>query len=178
VELTEQRKWEFIRDAPERDALTPEVRAVGMSLKAVAVISPWPEWAFANLALAVARDLIVYVSDVDRVGREQIDGLTDPQGSALASLERGTDDCDAKARMFVALCLSVGIPARMLPRWRGSLLQHVWAECHVKGPFDKTARWWWAETILDRARLGDRAEVVPKESDTGKWLYSSLPKAS
>ena len=136
-------------------------------------MSPWPEWAFANYALCVARDNIIYMSDITRVGREQIDGFTDPQGSTLASLERGTDDCDAKARLFVALCLSQNIPARMLPRWIGGNLRHVSAEVFVRGPLERSARWWPVETILDRARLGDTAEAIPVEIDTGRWAQTA-----
>lgn len=170
---SEQRKWEFLRDAPARDALTPELRNVAQHLRAVAFVSPWKSWAFASLAFSVANDLIVYVSDVDRVGREQIDGLTDPQGSTLSSLERGTDDCDAKARIFVALCLAVGISAEMQPLWRGERLQHVFGRVWVQGPYDTAPRWYNAETILARAKLGDERQAIPTETDTGSWLYSS-----
>ena len=169
----EQRKWEFLRDAPGRDAGTPEIRGVAKNLHAVACASQWPEWAFAQLAFCVANDLIVYLSDVTRVGREQIDGLTDPQGSALASLERGTDDCDAKARIFVALCLAAGLHAEMCPLWRGDVLGHVFAKVFVQGPYDRGPRWYNAETILARAKLGDTKEQVPGEKDTGGWRYSS-----
>jgi transglutaminase-like putative cysteine protease len=170
---SEKTKWEFLRDAPARDALTPELRNVAQHLRAVAFVSPWKSWAFASLAFSVANDLIVYVSDVDRVGREQIDGLTDPQGSTLSSLERGTDDCDAKARIFVALCLAVGISAEMVPLWKGSRLQHVYGRVWVQGPYDTAARWYNAETILARAKLGDERQNVPPEPDTGSWRYSS-----
>ena len=66
---------------------------------------------FAKLAQALARDCITYRTDVERVGREQIDGITDPYQPVSVSLNRGVDDCDAKARLFVALCHAEGIPA-------------------------------------------------------------------
>ena len=160
---TDQQKWIFLRDAPARDAQSEEMRAYAQSVLKVAGIGPWPRWLFANLAHCIARDGIVYMSDIVRTGGEQIDGFTDPQGSTLASLERGTDDCDAKARLFVALCLAVGLPARMVPRWRGSQLSHVSAEVYVQGPLERASRWWPVETILDRARIGDVAESIPLE---------------
>lgn len=175
---SESEKWEFLRDVPERDARSPELRAIAAPLLAVAGASQWPRWAFVQLAQCVARDLIVYQSDIDRVGREQIDGYTDPQGSTIEPLSRGSDDCDAKARLFVALCLSVQIPARMFPRWRRGSLTHVSAEVFCQSPPDLHERWRPVETILDRARLGDVAEGIPREIDTGRWAQTTMRKAS
>lgn len=172
---TEQAKWEFLQSAPARDAQSLELRSVATNLFKVASVSQWKEWAYAQLAFCVANDLIVYLSDVTRVGREQIDGFTDPQGSTLASLERGTDDCDAKARLFVALCLAAGLRAEMVPLWKGQNLQHVYARVFVRGPFDSAPRWFTAETILARAKLGDERTDVPGEKDTGGWMFSSVP---
>jgi hypothetical protein len=174
MNLGDQKKWEFLRSAPDQDARTPEVHALARSLLTVAAVSPWPRWAFVQLAHCVARDLILYQSDVDRVGREQIDGFTDPQGSRLAALERGSDDCDAKARLFVALCQSVAIPARMVPRWQQGRLRHVSAEVWSERPPDLRPCWRPVETILDRARLGDVAEAVPVEIDTGHWAQTKV----
>ena len=172
-------KWEFLRDVPARDAQSPELMAIAQPLLQVAGASPWPRWAFVQMALCVARDLIVYMSDIDRVGREQIDGWTDPQGSTIEALTRGADDCDAKARIFCALCLSVRIPAEMVPRWSRGVLRHVSARVLCETPLSKgKAVWWPVETILDRARLGDVAEGVPVEIDTGKWAQTTLRKAS
>jgi len=167
----ETRKWEFLRNAPARDAATPEISDLANYLQLVALRSPWPMWAFAKLAMAVARDCIQYQLDSDRVGREQIDGFTDPQGPADAPLRRGYDDCDAKARLFVALCLAKGIPAEMVPRWKDGRLAHVYGRAMLLGPNETVPRWYYAETILSRARLGEVAENVPKELETGKWAF-------
>lgn len=165
----EQKKWEFLRDVPVRDAQQQEVQWLARALWAIACLSPWRQWAFSQLALAVCRDLIVYMSDIDRVGREQIDGFTDPYISPLEPLVRGADDCDAKARLFVALCLAVQVPAEMVPRVRRGYLQHVSAKVYLQTPLDRAPRWYPVETILDRARLGDTAEAVPVEIDTHRW---------
>lgn len=167
----EMRKWEFLRDAPARDAKTPEIVSLAKHLWGPAVRSPWPDWCFANLALALARDCVLYQLDTDRVGREQIDGYTDPQGPADIDLIRGVDDCDGKARFFVALCLAGGVSAAMVPRWTGPMLAHVYGSAWLKGPKDTEPRWWFAETILRRARLGETSDTVPREPDTGKWLF-------
>jgi hypothetical protein len=177
-EPDEQRKWEFLRDVPIRDATSVEnpgneqLRQIVAALASVANFSRWPQWCFANLALCLARDCITYQLDSDRVGREQIDGWPpDPYISPLEPFTRGVDDCDAKARIFVALCLARNMHAEMVPRWRQGKLTHVYGRVFVQGPGEKAPRWYYAETILRRARLGDIAEVVPKEIETGKWLF-------
>ncbi len=167
----EIRKWEFLRNAPAGDAQTTEIRTIAGALGLVARRSPWPGWCFANLALALARDCVLYQLDTDRIGREQIDGYTDQQGPADIDLTRGVDDCDGKARLFVAVCLAGGVPAEMVPRWTGPVLSHVYAACTVQGPKDRAPRRWYAETILRRAILGEKSDQVPREPDTGKWLF-------
>lgn len=167
----EQRKWAFLASVPAVDAQDPELQMVAGYLGAVAALSPHPDWSFANLALALVRDCIAYQLDNERVGREQIDGYTDPYVSPLRPLRDGVDDCDAKARMFVALCLARGLRAQMVDRWTGIRLSHVHAVVWLKGPRAAAPRWWFAETILKRARLGDVAENVPKELETGKWSF-------
>lgn len=180
-------KWEFLRDIPAKDAQAPEVQALAANLWAVACASKCPRWAYVELAHAVARDLIRYVPDTARVGREQIDGFTDPPVSPLAPLERGTDDCDAKARLFVTLCLARQIAAEMVPLpgvaqlRAGKALQHVSARVFVALPaYDRekkeltedAPRWVPIETILARAKTAEPANHVPVEKDTGNWLYS------
>jgi hypothetical protein len=177
LQPSEQEKWEFLRTVPLRDATSSEtegndqLRMIAAALANVANLSPWPQWAFANLALALARDCVVYETDTKRVGREQIDGYTDPYVSPILPYTRGTDDCDAKARLFVALCLCRQLHAEMVPRARGDRLAHVFARIFLCGPNELSPKWYYAETILRRARLGDIAEAVPKELDTGKWSF-------
>lgn len=165
------RKWGFLEAAPKRDALTAEVIELARRIGTVASLTPTADWCYANLALALVRDCIAYQLDNERMGREQIDGYTDPPVSPLLPLARGVDDCDAKARLFVALCLARGLDAQMVPRWKGPRLSHVYARVYLRGPRNVAPRWWFAETILRRARLGDVAENVPKELETGKWSF-------
>jgi transglutaminase-like putative cysteine protease len=180
-------KLQFLQTVSAKDAAEPEVQALAENLWQVACASRFPKWAFVELAQCVARDLIRYVTDHERVGREQIDGWTDPYISPLAPLERGTDDCDAKARLFVALCLARQISAKVMPRptetevKAGRPLTHVWALVWVGLPiYDKTTKtltqgaqnWVPIETILARAKVNEQAEHIPHERDTGNWLYS------
>lgn len=184
---TDWEKYQFLRDIVRKDAEQPEVQAIAENLWKVACVSPCQRWAYVELAQCVARDLIRYETDQNRVGREQIDGWTDPYVSPLAPLERGVDDCDAKARLFVALCLARGIAAEIAPRptperiKAGEKFAHAAAKVYVGLPiYDRTTktltqgppRWVPIETILARAKVGEQAERVPGERDTGSWLYS------
>lgn len=121
---------------------------------------------FFKLAHALARDCIRYESDIKQFGHEDIAGVTraPEPNDAVDALIRGSDDCDAKARLFVALCLAKGFSAKLDPKWENGELKHVSAQVEYNGS------WIPVETILTRARLGDRANDVPVEKKTGKWL--------
>jgi len=160
-------KWAFLAQAPYRDAKHPRIEKIAAGLDLAA---NGDARCYAHLAHALARDCIRYVSDTQRTGGEDIAGYTREPGEldAVEALDRGRDDCDAKARLFVALCLARGLTARMRPLWRrsadGDKLQHVSAEVLLGG------RWQPVETTLARARLGEEPERVPKEAHTGQWL--------
>lgn len=161
--MSDRDKWEFLERAPVLDAFDPGLQDVARSLWRAALCEPRT---FAHLAHALARDGIRYQTDTARTGGEDIAGFTRRQAHALEPLERGKDDCDAKARLFVALCLAVGLRARMVPKWEGETLRHVSAAVTLGG------RELAVETILARARLGDTAERIPTEKDTKRWLYT------
>lgn len=167
----EKTKWEFLKNAPFRDAKHPAIVKRARALREATEGSPWPGYAFVCLAHAMAKDAIVYQLDTDRVGREQIDGFTDPQGAPDVPFTRGVDDCDGKARFFVSLCIASGIRAEMVDRWDldTGRLAHVYARVYVFAPNTTSPAWFSVETILRRARIGDVAEHVPKEPETGKW---------
>lgn len=163
-------KWERLQDVTRADALDPDIRALSQSLAAVAA---GDRRRFVLLAHCVARDWIRYQSDTERTGGEDIAGVTrgPKPGDATEALRRGTDDCDAKARLFVALCLAAGMSAQLEPLWKpgaSKLLQlsHVFASVELNG---KTV---YAETILSRARLGDHPLHVPFEKGTHQWQNS------
>lgn len=147
-------KFAFLEAVPWRDARDPRILAAARALRAVAR----GDQSFAHLAHALARDCIRYQTDTARVGREHI-----RPGSVWEDYERGVDDCDAKARLFCAVCIAGSLPARVVPRWTGGRLSHVSAEVQIFGS------WVPVELTVARARLGDVAEDVPVETETGKW---------
>lgn len=118
---------------------------------------------FALLCHAIARDGVPYRSDTQRTGGEDIAGLTRPPEHPFAVLRREGDDCDAKARLFVALCRAGGLQAEVIPLWKGGALQHVFSRVRL-GPV-----WESAELTLSRARLGDEPQTVPYEKNKNDW---------
>lgn len=171
---TEGEKWKFLDAAPARDARHPMIRQIAAGIWDLVKLSRPSSTSiarvrFADLALTISRDWIRYETDTDRVGSEDIAGYTRPAtpDDAVDALWRGVDDCDAKARLFVALCLAGGIEARTVPHWRNDQL------AHVSGAFTSDgATWIPVETTLTRARLGDTQETIPKETETGQWQTS------
>ena len=163
-------KWHFLAQVPYRDAEHPEIIRRAAALRVAAAGRPC---CFAQLAHALVRDCISYVRDIQRTGAEDIAGFSrEPtERDAVDALERGRDDCDAKARLFVALCLAGDLMARMRPLWRWSPEHQAERLAHVSAEVFLDNRWWPVETILARARLGDEPEQVPKEINTGRWRH-------
>jgi transglutaminase-like putative cysteine protease len=163
LQPAELQKWRFLAAAPYLDCRDAKIHKLAARLFECAQRDPER---FANLAQCVCRDNVKFVRDTARVGEEDIAGYTRIPGrlDAVEALVRGADDCDAKARLFVALCLSVGIPARMEKIvTRAGALQHVYAIVTLDG------RALPVELTLRRARVGDDPYAVPKEAD-GQWL--------
>lgn len=151
-------KWAFLRDAPRRDAREHVVRRLAVLLDELSFGDPDR---FLELAHCFVTRCIRFESDTARVGGEDI-----PRAGQLSEvIRRGVDDCDAKARLMVALCLVRGLEARMVDHWNGDELRHVSAEVRVSS----AAPWQHFECTLRRALPGERAEQVPKEPD-GRWL--------
>jgi len=150
-------KWEFLRRAPEIDRTERKIRELAAGLWEATGRDPR---AFAELAHAYARDVILYMTDTEQFGGEDIA----PAGALGDVLDRKVDDCDAKARLFVALCRAVGLQAEMVPHWSdgGRRLAHVSAKVQVRGA------WLPVELTLARARLGEEPHDVPRDV-TGHW---------
>lgn len=148
-------KWEYLRRAPELDCLEAPIFELALHLWEAARADVR---AFAQLAHAYARDVIRYMSDIQQFGEEDIA----PAGGLSDVLARGVDDCDAKARLFVALCRAVHVAAEMQPKWRGEILAHVFARVRIAGA------WMPVELTLARAKLGEDAGEVPREV-SGRW---------
>jgi transglutaminase-like putative cysteine protease len=146
-------KWNWLKEAPHSDVKSRQIIIIARGLKQASFGS---DTLYAHLALAIARDGIKYQIDTERVGREDL-------GHPINALFRGVDDCDAKSRLFVALCLAVNIPAHMEGVWNNGRLQHVYGRVYLN------SKWYSAETTLSRARLGDNPMDVPREK-SGKLL--------
>lgn len=166
--MSDREKWEFLRSAPERDSKNPRIRELAANLGRACQLSTGDKQRrqrrFVELARTVAGAWIRQVIDTDRIGGEDIAGFTTAPTAddAVDALDRGVDDCDAKARLFCALCLAVGIPAQMVPQWRDDDLTHVFASVLLAGA------WLPVELTLARAVLGEYGTDVPKETN-GKW---------
>jgi transglutaminase-like putative cysteine protease len=171
---SELAKWKFLEAAPAIDAKEPKVRELASALN---VAAQGDARRFVRLAMAYCRDVIQYETDTDRVGIEDIQ----PAGELSDIIERGVDDCDGLARLFVALCLARGgIRAEMRPGWKkneampgGQELAHVFAHVWEDGAFHTV------ELTLERARFGDPPRDVPKEVTgprTGHWLRNEAPR--
>jgi hypothetical protein len=121
----------------------------------------------AEVAMALPRDCVTYQSDMQRVKREDLD-------SPENVWRRGIDDCDGKARLFVAIVKAAhdgADVARPVPGWKpcegnpaALWLSHVSAEVLLSG------EWLPVELTLARARLGEKPEAVPKEIESGRWM--------
>lgn len=162
--ITDQHKWQLLQEACIADSNNPRIIKMSKMIWGLSMSNPIR---FFKLVLAVCRDGIVYESDIKQFGHEDIAGVTRPPepNDAIEAYDRGSDDCDSKARLFVAICLAAGFRARLWPLWKHGALKHVAAEVDFNG------RTYHAETILSRARLGEMHTQVPKESD-GKWKMS------
>ena len=164
VQLPDADKWELLQEVCVLDSRNLKLIRMAELLWELSLSQPIR---YFKLALALTRDCIEYESDIKQFGHEDIEGVTRPPepDEAIEAYIRGHDDCDAKARLFVALCLAAGFKARLWPLWKHGSLQHVAAEVLFNG------KWIHAETILARARLGEMHTSVPKETD-GKWKMS------
>lgn len=97
-----------------------------------------------------------------RFVRDGIRYVPDGPGEELSDSEQtirtAAGDCDDKARLFVALCRSDKLEARILPVFRGDDFTHVQAEVFLKirGPRERvaSARWVPAELIVRDVELG------------------------
>ncbi len=162
--ITDEHKWQLLQDVCVVDSKDPRIIKMSKLIWELSLSQPIR---FFKLCLAVARDGIEYESDIKQFGGEDISGVTRPPepNDAIDAYTRGHDDCDSKARLFVALCLAAGFNARLWPLWKHGALRHVAAEVEFHG------KWIHAETIVSRARLGEMHTDVPKERN-GQWKMS------
>ena len=163
--MSDREKWAYLAAIPEIDARHPAiVRLAAGCLE----LGAGDRRRALIIAHAVAGRAIRYQLDTPRTGGEDIAGLTRPPqpDDAIDAWRRGVDDCDAKARLFVALALNLKFKARMAPIWSSTQpdkLEHVFAQV-----FSGSA-WLDVEVTLARAVIGEYPRRIPKE-ENGKWL--------
>jgi hypothetical protein len=124
------------------DARLPETRRLALCFAKSPVHDPNDKEALARDIHAWVRDCIKYVND--------------PAGEELSDsdqvLAAGCGDCDDKARLFVALCRSIGIESRIRPCFDGPDFVHVQAEACVGRP----KRWQIVELIVRGVAFGEK----------------------
>lgn len=156
----DEAKARYLQRVIFEDAQSPAIIHLAQQLTGLAM---GRQRLFIELAATLARWGILQRKDSERVGGEDIAGFTRaPQRTdPIEALERGEDDCDAKARLFCAVVIAGGGRARIGELWRGEVLAHVFAEVGLnREPVELT---------LARAQLGEHPLAVPKEKN-GQWL--------
>jgi transglutaminase-like putative cysteine protease len=97
----------------------PKVRELALRFAKALSHDPNDPDALAHDFYKFVRDSIRYVPDPG--GMEQL-------SDSDVILEQGAGDCDDKARLYVALCTCVRVPARIRPCFSGEDFVHVQAE--------------------------------------------------
>jgi hypothetical protein len=138
-------KAHYMADAAVSDVIDPMVlrwaevfRALPYRERAPAILC------FVQRAIRYERDPAWYDPAGKRHGIELLD-------SSAVGLLRGYGDCDVKARLFVALCLASGVPARLDPVFRGDR-----GFPHVRGEVwnVETGRWEVADPSIVNSAIG------------------------
>lgn len=114
----------------------------------------------------VIRDLHSFVRDSIRYQRDP--NREEQFADAATVLARGYDDCDGKARLFVALCRAGGLEARIRPVFDGHRdFVHVQAEARWPGserhPKQQGGGWLLCELIERWANIGDDPDAIPRD---------------
>ncbi len=149
-------KARWLDAAANDDAAAPLTRQTARNL--VRTFNPNDQEAMARTFHAFVRDGVRYIRDP---GVEEF-------SDSDTVLDRGYGDCDDKARVFVALCRSVGVAARIRPIHDDRGFVHVQAVVTFPGAGrDKNAieidgkPWLIAETIVAGVRLGEGPNAGP-----------------
>ena len=121
------------------------------------------------------RDAIAYVPDrVEGMRREEL-------ADAETILVRGFDDCDGKARLFVALVRALGDPflqARIVPIFTRHPFDFVHVQAEARAGMrwtswpDERAPWQLAELTIAGVELGDDPTVTGRRDERGKLVLA------
>lgn len=152
--LDDHAKAAWLIRAAERDACCPSVVSAALAFCGLA-----PEVRAAAIQ-AWARDSIRYVRDP--YWQEEF-------ADSETVLRRGWDDCDGKARVFVAVCLAACLDARIFPVFdAGGSFVHVQALVRWPGsstrPDARAGGWVLAELTLAGVQLGQGVEHARRDA--------------
>lgn len=147
----------FLADAAADDATSSRVRGTARAICRTAA----GDMACIEALFHYVRDCIHYADDP---------GDLEQFASSDVILDRQWDDCDGKARLFVALCRSLGIEARIravedpqAEQDGDSDFYHVQAEVRAPGterrPDAQRGGWLIAEFTLAHVELGEGSEA-------------------
>ena len=161
-------KAQYMAEAAERDARDPAVVSWAQQFirlpkeeRAAAILR------YCQLALRYERDPAWYDQAGNRHGIEVLD-------SSAVLLWRGYGDCDAKTRLFLALCKACGVAARLAPVFTGTDgFPHVRAEVLD----EKTGRWLIADPSIVNSSIGhlpphNRTHVLQRRLTARGWEVS------
>ena len=161
-------KAQYMAEAALRDARDPAViswahqfMALPPEQRAAAILR------FCQLGLRYQRDPAWHDQAGNRHGIEVLD-------SSAVLLFRGYGDCDAKTRLFLALCKACGVPARLDPVFRGAEgFPHVRAEVLD----ETTGRWLIADPSIANSTIGhlpphNRTHLLQRRLTSRGWEVS------
>ena len=155
------RKLNFMRAGSRRDARRRPI--VELATRLVRSCRPDAWGCMAREIHLFCQNAIRYQHDPDLVERLEPAELT---------LELGVGDCDAKARLAVALARALGIEAKVWPIWKGPTLAHVVAGYRWPGsrsfPGARSDGWVIGDSTVKGAALGQSPLSVPLNRETGR----------
>lgn len=119
------------------------------------------------------RDNIRYVRD----WRETTNSPGERFADSESILKQGYEDCDGKARLFVALCRTCGVDARIRPVFKKHpelAFTHVQAEVRWPGSerlsYAMPGGWVLAELILKGCEIGMNPDDMPRDKKGNRIL--------
>jgi hypothetical protein len=162
-------KWRWMDAGAHRDARIPTIVELASTLVRPYAADDWQ--GMATTIHRFVRDAIRYQHDPDR--RERL-------ADAAATLRRGADDCDGKARLAAALANAAGLEAMVWPVFKGPILGHVqWAakwpgserlpsaKAHPMRP-GGPREWIVGDVTIRGCELGEDPLSKPRDPTTGR----------
>jgi hypothetical protein len=137
---TKEAKAAYMTEQAIGDADLPEVQRWATVFRALPLTQRVP-------AILRFSQMLEYVRDPSEEWLED----------AEVTLLRGYGDCDAKERVFVALCTACGIPAVGVPVFRGESFPHVMAAAFAPvavAPNRFAWRWMSVDPTIQNSALG------------------------